>query len=83
MLKTFGVAVTTKNIENAVKIIAKMVLEIVRNLILMSLSSKEEQQNDRNEYPMININPLQSVGLSLINIIAVITKENENGTMIT
>ena len=79
MLKTFGEAVTTKNIENAVKIIAKMVLEIVRNLILMSLSSKEEQQNYKNEYPMININPLQSVGLSLINIIAVIT----NGTMIT
>ena len=48
MRKTFGVVVTTKNIENAVKIIAKMVLEIVRNLILMSLSSKEEQQNDRN-----------------------------------
>ena len=83
MLKTFGVAVTTKNIENAVKIIAKMILEIVRNLILMSLSSKEEQQNDKNEYPKMSINPLQPVGLSLIEIIAVITKENENGTMIT
>ena len=32
---------------------------------------------------MININPLQSVGLSLIDIIAVITKEYANGTMIT
>ena len=49
----------------------------------MSLSSKEEQQNDKNEYPKMSINPLQPVGLSLIEIIAVITKENENGTMIT
>ena len=64
-LKTFGLAVTPKKIENVTKIIAKMALEMGRNRILMRSFSKEEQQNDTSEMPMNKMN-FQLQNLSLI-----------------
>ena len=80
-LKTFGLAVTPKKIENVTKIIAKMVLEMGRNLILMCFCSKDEQQKDTNEMPMEEMNDKQD--LSLIDIIIDITKEYAKATMMT
>ena len=90
MLKTFGLAVMPKKIENVTKIIAKMALEMGRNRSLMSWCSKEEQQKDTNEIPKPNTMAhgmsehfMESSLICLINIGIVITKENAKGTMMT
>ena len=68
-LKTFGDAVTPKNIEKATNIIVNNAFEIGRNLgTFFSYASKDEHANDMTVKPVIAIKSSQSLTFPVISM---------------